>query len=273
MLARSQGTTFSTNCPLQLQCCPQSLIDELYQTRTVQRADGSKRSMDVYIPREQGDLLYSIVRHLRPQVTVEVGMANGLSTLFVAQGLKDNGYGRHIAIDPFQNTDWGGAGLTSLRRAGLESLVRLVERSSHQGLPQLEQEGMKAQFIFIDGAHVFDYVMSDFLCADRILDAGGLIAFDDSDWDAVSRVIRFVLTNRHYEVAFPDVVIEDPCFRPTALGRLTRFAGRALPPLASKLRPNFMLPDYELGIRGRCVVLRKQAEDDRNPLGKYYVDF
>lgn len=263
----------STNGALPLRRCPQPLVDVLYQARIVQLADGSTRSMDVYVPREQGDLLYSIVRHLRPETTVEIGMANGLSTLFIAQGLKDNGSGRHIAIDPFQNSDWGGAGFTSLRRAGLDSLVRLVEKPSHQGLPLLEEEGTRAQFVFIDGAHVLDYVMADFLCADRILEVGGLMAFDDSDWDAVSRVIRFILSNRHYEVAFPDIVIEDPCYRPTTLGNITRSAGKAIPALHKKLRPNFIVPDYELGIRGRCVVLRKQAEDDRNPLGKHYVDF
>jgi predicted O-methyltransferase YrrM len=248
----------------------------MYRTRKVLLADGAERAMDVYIPREQGHLLYSIVRHLDPQTTVEVGMANGLSTLFIAQALRDNGRGggsRHVAIDPFQRCDWGGAGLTSLRRAGLDSFVRLVEKPSHQGLPQLEQEGVTAQFIFIDGSHLFDYVMTDFLCSDRILDVGGMIAFDDSDWEAVSRVIRFVLSNRRYTLAFPDIVIEDACYRPTALGKLTRTMGKAVPRLAGKLRPDFVLPDYELGIRGRCVVLRKEGPDDRHPLNRFHVDF
>src|SRR5207245_1796399 len=135
--------------------------------------------------------------------SVEIGMANGFSTLFIAQALRENGIGRHIAIDPYQTADWGGAARVSLRRAGLDQLVEVIEKPSHQALPELEQQGAVAQFIFVDGSHMFDYVMADFLLADRILAEGGLIAFDDSDWDAVSKVMRFALSNRHYTVAFP----------------------------------------------------------------------
>src|SRR4051812_30088520 len=146
--------------------------------------------MNVYIPREEGDYLYSLVRADRPRVTVEVGMANGISTLFIAAGLRDNGDGgRHIAIDPFQASDWQNVGVGLARQAGLGDLVRLVEQPSHHALPALEREGVRAGLIFIDGAHLTDYVFADFLASDRILDVGGVIVFDDSDWPAVQTVI------------------------------------------------------------------------------------
>src|SRR5688500_11406921 len=84
----------------------QPIIDDVYQRGTVPSADGAKRRMTVYIPREEGYYLYTMVRRLRPQLTVEVGMANGLSSLFIAEALRDNGQGRHIAVDPFQFADW-----------------------------------------------------------------------------------------------------------------------------------------------------------------------
>jgi hypothetical protein len=34
--------------------------------------------------------------------------------------------------------------------------------------------------------------------------------------------------------------------------------------LRTKLDPGFVEPSYEMGIRGRCVVLRKLGEDDRD---------
>jgi predicted O-methyltransferase YrrM len=259
--------------PFSLRRCPLPLLDELYTNRTVELLDGSKKSLDVWIPREEGDFLYSLVRHFRPEVTVEIGMANGFSSLYIAQALSENGRGRHIAMDPFQMSDWGGAALASLRRAGLDSLVRLIEKPSHQALAQLEEEGERTQFVFIDGSHMFDYVVTDFLLADRILTEGGLLAFDDSDWRAISKVLRFVLANRHFEVAFPEVIIEDPCYRPSLAGQLVRSLSRVLPPLRRKLRPDLLVPDYELGLRGRCVVLKKLKEDDRNTLGRYFIDF
>jgi predicted O-methyltransferase YrrM len=256
-----------------LQKCESPLLEELYQTRKVPLPNGSDKPMAVYIPREEGDYLYSLVRHLQPELTVEIGMANGLSTLFIAHALKDNGHGRHIAIDPFQSSDWTGAGMGLVQRAGLDSFVRLIEKPSHQALPELEQEKLFAQFIFIDGSHLFDYVMADFLCSDRILEPGGVMAFDDSDWPAITQVIRFVLANRDYRVAYPEIVIEDPCYSPTVLGNLLRWSGRKIPGLGERLRSEFVTPAYRLGIRGRCVVLEKKGQDERNPLGREFAYF
>lgn len=253
--------------------CRHPTIERLYSERTVSRADGSSGLMDVYIPREQGDYLYSLVRSLRPSVTLEIGMANGLSTFFIAQALRENGHGRHIAIDPFQLSDWGGAGLTLLREAGLDSLVELIQKPSHQAIPELEQAGITAQLTFIDGNHLFDYVMADFLCVDRVLEPSGLMAFDDSDWPAIAQVIRFVLTNRKYGVPFPEIVIENPRIAPTLLGRMLRRAGKIVPQLGAKLRPDFMTPAHELGVKGRCVVLQKLSEDNRDSQSRFHRVF
>jgi predicted O-methyltransferase YrrM len=253
--------------------CPLALLDDLYRTRVVPTSNNGWAPMNVYIPREEGDFLYSLVRYIKPQVTVEVGMANGLSAAFIAQALADNDQGRHIAIDPFQQTDWHGAGLALLNRAGLSELVDWREAYSHQALADLERSGVRVQFAFIVGSHLFDYVLTDFLGVDRILDIGGLIAFDDSDWSAVTAVIRFVLANRHYEIAYPGVVIEPAPYAPTISSRILRAATRIVPKLANKLRPDFLAPSHEAGIRGRCVVLRKLGHDDRDSQSRFHHSF
>jgi predicted O-methyltransferase YrrM len=263
----------SQSSPLELARCPHPLVEEVYAKRRLPTADGGWKPMDIFIPREEGDYLYSLVRHLRPALTVEVGMANGLSTLFLAAGLQACGGGRHLAIDPFQTTDWHGAGRTLLERAGLSEFVEVLEKPSHQALPEIEQAGRRAQLIFIDGSHLFDYVIADFLVADRILDVDGLLAFDDSDWAAITQAIRFIVQNRHYEVAFPEVLIETDGYHPTMAGNLARNLGRAVPAVGAKLRPDFLTPSFDLGIRGRCVVLRKLAEDDRDSQSRYHQPF
>ena len=42
----------------------------------------------------------------------------GISALAIAQALEDNGCGTHHIVDPFENSLYGGVGLTSLDRAG-----------------------------------------------------------------------------------------------------------------------------------------------------------
>jgi predicted O-methyltransferase YrrM len=266
-------TNVVKNREFSLTSCKSAVIDAVYRDRRVRRANGTDKSLDVYIPRDEGDYLYSLVRCLQPEVVVEVGMANGLSTLFIAQGLFDNAHGRHIAIDPFQFSDWGGAGIEQLRMAGLEHLVELVEKPSHHALPELEQAGVHAQLIFIDGNHLFDYVLTDFLSADRILDVGGLIAFDDADWPAITQVIRYILANRPYSVAFPEIVVEQAPGSPTVAGNLLRAIAGVVPQLSAKFRPDFLVSAERLGIRSRCVVLRKLGHDDRNGQSRFHRDF
>jgi predicted O-methyltransferase YrrM len=259
--------------PFKLTACESKLVEDVYQSRSIPLADGTSIPMNTYIPREEGDLLYSLVRSIRPEVTIEIGMANGLSTLFIAQGLADNGSGRHIAIDPFQKSEWKGAGMAMIQRAKLDHLVELVELPSHQALPELERSGVRSDFCFVDGSHLFDYVLTDFLCLDRLLVDGGIMAFDDSDWAAITRAIRFIITNRHYDVALSDIVIENPKFTPTFPARLLRRISRVMPRLATKLRPDFVTPSHEMGIRGRCVVLRKTGADDRDSQSRHFREF
>lgn len=259
--------------PFRKLVCGNPLLAEVYASKKVPVSDGGEAPMNVYIPREEGDHLYSLVRHLRPLTTVEVGMANGLSTLFIAEALEDNGAGSHIAIDPFQATEWRSAGVELIRRAGLSKRVQLRESCSHQALPEVERAGLRAQFVFVDGAHLFDYVLTDFLCIDRILDVGGLVAFDDSDWPAVRSAIRYVLSNREYEIAFPELVIEYRPPAPTRSARVLRTLARKFPRLGSKFRTDFLIPDESIGVQGRCVVLRKLGEDGRDSQSRCHVEF
>jgi predicted O-methyltransferase YrrM len=269
----TESARVASESQFHLKPCPHPLVEEIYTKRMIPVAGGQWEPMDVFIPRDQGNLLYSLVRQAQPDLTVEVGMANGLSTLFIASGLEDNEHGRHIAIDPFQSTDWKSAAVTLMGIANLDHRVELIEKYSHQALPELEQYGRRAQFIFVDGSHLFDYVLCDFLCADRILETGGLMAFDDSDWPAIAQVLRYVVANRRYEIACPEVIIESPAYHPTAAGRVLRALGRVVPALGKKLRPDVLAPSYQLGIRGRCVVLRKLGEDDRDGQSLFHHAF
>jgi predicted O-methyltransferase YrrM len=241
------------------------LVETIYRDRVLPLEGGGTTPLSTYIPQEEGDYLYGLVRHYRPSLTIEVGMAYGLSTLFLAAAHRDNGPdGRHIAIDPYQHLDWRGVGMGLIRQAGLAGRVRLIEEPSHQALSSLEKEGVHSGLIFIDGSHLFDYVITDFLVSDRLLDTGGLIVFDDSDWPAVQSTIRYILANRHYEVAFPEVVIEPPPGRPSLATRLLRGMAAVMPPLGVRLRSDFLNPPERLKTQGRVVVLRKTAEEDRD---------
>lgn len=255
------------------------VLDRAYKDGRVPLEGGGSIPMEVYIPREQGNYLYSLVRYLRPRSTVEIGMANGFSTAFIASALRDNGEGRHLAIDPFQSTEWGNRGIGLLRLAGLLDRVEVAEAYAHHALPHLERaisedRDCPVDFVFVDGSHLFDFVMADFLLADRILRARGLIAFDDSDYPSVSSALRFVLFNRNYEVVDTGVTIEPPPGRSSRVaGVIRRLTGLAPRVAARLLNPSFLRPSESLGLHGRCVVLQKMGDDNRDSQSKAYVPF
>lgn len=250
-----------------------AFIERTFKTRSLVDRAGGRQPLNVFIPRAEGDLLYSLVRFLRPRVSIEVGLANGISAAHIAAGLRENGVGQHIAIDPFQHSDWADIGLATLEHAGVAKRVSVDQRPSHWVLPELESRGLRAQFAFIDGSHLFEYVIADFLGVDRILDVGGLIAFDDSDWPAITNVIRFALRNRNYAIFDTGTVIEPSPHRPRLAARWLRKLAARSRLLSRILSDEFVTPSHELGIRGRCVVLQKQEHDDRDCQTPNFVRF
>jgi predicted O-methyltransferase YrrM len=131
---------------------------------------------------------------------LEIGMAWGLSTLFLLRALIENDAPpkAHVVIDPFQTRDFHGAALTSIRRLGLDSMVEFHEEFSEIALPRMVSEKRQFDFIFVDGNHRFDGVFLDAVYSDRMLRPGGVIVFDDSWSNSVFLTCRYLESNYSY---------------------------------------------------------------------------
>jgi hypothetical protein len=141
-----------------------AVLERLYRDGEVVHRDG--RRMPVAPPGilpQRGAYLFELVKQLRPAVTLETGFAYGMSALFLAEALRQNGGGRHIAIDPFASSRFDGLGLAHLEEAGLGTIVTLYEEPSELCLPRLVTEGLRVDFAFVDGHHLFDYVVTECL--------------------------------------------------------------------------------------------------------------
>jgi len=178
-----------------------ALIEKIYQTKCVEDAEGnSLPAFPTSISYDAGMALGNIVNRIKPKRTLEIGMAYGISTLFICQALHDNGQGLHTAIDPFQKSNWNSIGLLNTKRAGLDGYLNFYEDHSHELLPQLLLRDEKFDFIFIDGKHLFDYALLDFFYSDKLLKVGGYILLDDLWMPSIRKVISFILRNRGYEL-------------------------------------------------------------------------
>jgi predicted O-methyltransferase YrrM len=176
-------------------------IVEIYRSGVVHGADGAAYSiMPASVTPERGRFLADLCRAERALATLEIGMAWGLSTLFILEALAENGAPphAHVVVDPFQSSRWHGAALRSVREAGAGEMVEFYEEPSEILLPRMAAERRVFDFAFIDGNHRFDAVFVDLIFVSRLLKPGGLMVLDDSWFDPVYLACRFAETNLSY---------------------------------------------------------------------------
>ncbi|MDP1794553.1 MAG: class I SAM-dependent methyltransferase, partial [Acidimicrobiales bacterium] len=154
---------------------------------------------------------------------------------------------------------WRGIGLANLGRAGYGDLVEHLDNPSHLALPNLIRDGVEVDFAFIDGWHTFDYVLIDFFLVDLLLAEGGVVAFDDAKDPAIRRALRYILSNRHYEVIEEQRV--KPTTRPAKLRAIDAVSARSRR-IAGLVSVEASVRQADLGLpNDRCIALRKLRHD------------
>jgi predicted O-methyltransferase YrrM len=170
----------------------------------VARADSQRRELfPVAIGKDEGLALLEWVGREGAQRTLETGLGFAISTLFICEGLLENGSeGRHVAADPYQfeglpihRTRYVGVGLQVLEDAGVRDLVEFYAEESQIVLPRLLAEGREFDLAFLDGNHRFEGVFLDLIYSGRLLKEGGIIFVDDSQLPGVRRAVAFCLAN------------------------------------------------------------------------------
>lgn len=179
------------------------VIDEVYEEGSVLDQHGVSCPLDAHsVSRRRGETIRDLVMSTGAASTIEVGLAWGLSCLFLCEGLLRSGCDtpRHLAIDPFQNSSWGNAGLILTRRAGLAPIVEFLELDSKVALPRLMDVGDRFDFGFVDGDHKFESVFTDLLFMTRLVKPGGLIVVDDVWMPAIRLAIAYFEENLGLEL-------------------------------------------------------------------------
>jgi predicted O-methyltransferase YrrM len=158
-------------------------------------------------PRE-GDDLRGYVHSEDAKRTLEVGLGWAMATLFICEGLLENGPGaEHVACDPYQfesspnaATSFQGAGLRALEDAGVRDLVEFHAEESQLLLPRLLSAGTRFDLAFIDGSHVFERVLSDLVHADGLVREGGIVFVDDIQLASVRRAVDICVRDFSWRV-------------------------------------------------------------------------
>jgi predicted O-methyltransferase YrrM len=162
----------------------------------------------VAIGQAEGLALHGWVRDERARQTLETGLGYAISTLFICEGLLENGQdGRHVVADPYQfaelptrQTRFDGVGLEILEEAGVRDLVEFHAEESQILLPRLLAEGRRFDLAFLDGNHRFEGVFLDLIYSGRLLKEAGIVFVDDTQLPGVRRAVEFCRTNLGWTV-------------------------------------------------------------------------
>lgn len=153
------------------------------------------------IKTDEGIFLKNIVISKDLNKIAEVGMAYGISAMYITEGLKKNNKkGSLISIDPFQTEQWKDNGVNLLKSIKLDKFHELIQKKSYIALPELIEKYGENSFdmLFIDGWHTFDYTLVDVFYADKLVKVGGYIIVDDVLHYSVKQSIRYLDKNyRH----------------------------------------------------------------------------
>jgi len=173
-------------------------LKSMYDRQPQMGTDGATHVPDgiTKISPEEGMWLYELCRKIKPQRTLEIGMAYGFSTLYFLAAIKANGMGLHVAIDPFETTDWYGIGLKKVQDLGMEGSFRFIPEKDIFALPALAKEGLQFEVIFIDAMHRFDDVLVDFTLADQVCAPNGVIILSDMWMPSIRKAVSFIEKNR-----------------------------------------------------------------------------
>ena len=144
----------------------------------------------------EGTYLYAVLRHLRPSVAVETGVANGFSTAFSLLALQANGEGHLHSIDlprevgreyepgTFYEGE-GRAGIPPGSEPGwlippaLKERWTLILGRSQEELPPLLDRLETIDSFMHDSEHSFDCMWFEFNAAWPHLRPGGMLFSDD----------------------------------------------------------------------------------------------
>lgn len=177
-----------------------AVLDRLHLAADTEdeRAAATADELYMAISREAGVLAYSLIRASRPQLVVEFGTSMGISTIYLAAGVADNGFGRVVTteLSPRKVVAAG----ENLAETGLDGVVEILAGDALQTLAPIDEP---IGLLLLDGWKDL-YVPVPQLLEPNLL-PGALVLADDSSFGSVQPYLGYVRDprNGYVSVAFP----------------------------------------------------------------------
>jgi len=153
---------------------------------------------DIYIPisAEAGRLLYALARAIRPQTVVEFGTSFGISTIYLAAAVADNGTG-HVFTTELSGKKIAAA-QANLEEAGVAGAVTILDGDA---LRTLADVAGPIGLVLLDGWK--DLCLPVLRLLEPKLAPGALLAADDISHAGMAPYLDFIRDPRSGYVSVP----------------------------------------------------------------------
>ena len=144
-----------------------------------------------YLGEDEGEELYRFIQDTKPERCLELGHAHGVSSLYIAAALDENGRGHLDTADLETSFDRDPNLERLLAEAGLARRVSIHrEKNSYNWFLKKQIAARSAaaicepcyDFCFIDGAKNWTIDGFAFFLVEKLLNHGGWLLFDDLNW-------------------------------------------------------------------------------------------
>jgi len=154
----------------------------------------------VYMPisAQGGNLLYALIRASRPETVVEFGTSFGISTIYLAAAVADNGTGRVVTTESSESKI--AAARENFREAGVADVVTVL---AGDALETLGEVSGPIGVVLLDGWK--DLYVPVLKMLEPKLAPGAIVVADDTQMANLKGYLEYVRepSNGYVTVAFP----------------------------------------------------------------------
>lgn len=152
------------------------LLKELYSTLKTEVKNGEivdLSKVSGYIRPYLGYILYRMIKDNNLKNVLDIGTGYGFSSLYMLEGLPEDGI--LTTIDRDQESYYKNGGLLNLNKSGKFNQVNFYEEASEIILPKFYKEGKIFDLVFLDASKLFDNQINDILLIDHITKKNSII--------------------------------------------------------------------------------------------------
>jgi predicted O-methyltransferase YrrM len=235
------------------------LSETILKEGAVRDEEGNPHRLHSQTSLQQCEFLQQLISDIDAKVCLEIGLAYGVSSLFICEAIAKKKNQRFISIDPFQAGLWKSIGLLNLKRAGYGDFVEFHSDLSHNVLPKLLSNGETIDFAYVDTTKVFDVVLLDAYYLTRLLRKGGVLVFDDCAWPGINKMVRYISQWPHLKVCALHGIHQI-----SKKIKVLSTIANTIPKKERLFAHSLLVPNDSLGVNANCVAFQKIEDDVRN---------